>query len=432
MKKLLTLGVVGASLVAMTGCGPSIPTVEVPEELTKENITIEFWHTMGVDNMAVLDKMIESFNVEYPNITINHAAQGGFDDLVGKVAKAIPAGTQPQLTFCYPDHVALYNTGYAVAPLNGFIDHPEFGFAEGQGKEDFVEGFWNEGLVYDNAGTMYSMPFAKSTEAMFVNMDLVRKAGYTEAPKTWDEVITISKKLKDLNEPGYKFGYDSEANMFITMLEQKGLAYTSPGKFLFNNKETKNFITEFVAGNRDLIKTKETSDGEYTSTQFKNGQIFLTIGSTGGASYNDPKGAFNYEVAPIPQFDLNNKAVIQQGPSLAVMKDKDPQKMLASWLFIKHITNTENSATYAKSTGYFPVRKSSVKTALYQEFINGTSIQAQALKAAEAQVEYYFTSAAFNGSSAARLQVGYIIEAVLLNTKSVDQAFAAAMEELEG
>ncbi len=431
MKKLLTLGVMGTSLVAMTGCGASIPTVEIPDELTTENITIEFWHTMGTDNMALLDEMIEDFNVLYPNITVNHAAQGGFDDLVDKVAKAIPAGTQPQLTFCYPDHVALYNTGLATAPLNGFIEHEEFGFTNAD-INDFVEGFWNEGLVYDNIGTMYSMPFAKSTEAMFVNMDKLASVGYTEVPTSWDEVIAISKALEANGDAGYKFGYDSEANMFITMLEQKGIAYTSPGKFLFNSTAAKTFVTDFVAGNRNYIKTKETSNGEYTSTQFKNGDIFLTIGSTGGASYNNPGDSFKYEVAPIPQFDQDNKAVIQQGPSLAIMKDKDPQKMLASWLFLKHITNTDNSAAYAKSTGYFPVRQSSVNTTLYQEFISGTSIQAQALKAAEAQIDYYFTSAAFNGSSAARLQVGYIIEAVLLNTKTVDQAFAAAMEELEG
>jgi raffinose/stachyose/melibiose transport system substrate-binding protein len=51
-------------------------------------------------------------------------------------------------------------------------------------------------LTYRGDGKVYSVPFASQTLGLFVNKDVFAKAGLTP-PKTWDELITVSKALKD-------------------------------------------------------------------------------------------------------------------------------------------------------------------------------------------------------------------------------------------
>ena len=50
---------------------------------------------MGATNMEYLNAMITNFNKIYPKITIEHDAQGGYDDIKEKLLTAIPANNTP-------------------------------------------------------------------------------------------------------------------------------------------------------------------------------------------------------------------------------------------------------------------------------------------------------------------------------------------------
>ena len=80
-------------------------------------VTITFYHTMGANLREVLELYIEEFNKIYPNITIKHEQVGGYDDVRDQINTEITAGNQPNIAYCYPDHVALYNTAKAVVSL---------------------------------------------------------------------------------------------------------------------------------------------------------------------------------------------------------------------------------------------------------------------------------------------------------------------------
>ena len=75
---------------------------------------VNFWTISGKANGDALAVLITQFNKEYPNITINVTTQGGYPDLEQKIGDAIPAGTTPNLAYCYPDHVANYLDANAV------------------------------------------------------------------------------------------------------------------------------------------------------------------------------------------------------------------------------------------------------------------------------------------------------------------------------
>ena len=82
-------------------------------------VTIKFYHTMGSNLQTVLNLYIEEFNKLYPNIHIESTSVGGYDDVRDQISTEITVGNQPNIAYCYPDHVALYNLAKAVTTLDG-------------------------------------------------------------------------------------------------------------------------------------------------------------------------------------------------------------------------------------------------------------------------------------------------------------------------
>ena len=412
---------------------------------TEKPVTIMFYHQMGAQLQTILNTAIEDFNKIYPNITVEHKTYGDYDGVRDQIKIEIPVGDQPNIAYCYPDHVALYNVAGAVQTLDSLINS-EYGFTEEQ-KADFIPAYYNEGLAFGD-GKMYTMPVSKSTEVLYYNKTFFEKNNLT-VPTTWDEVEAVARQIKAIEPSCIPLGYDSESNWFIPMCEQSGSPYTSAtgDNFLFDNDTNKAFVKKFQGWYKEKLVTTQALSGGYTSALFTGEsdagtRCYMCIGSTGGATYQQPSqtnGEYEFEVgiAPIPQVDAANPKVISQGPSICIFKNEDPQEVLASWLFVKFLTtDVVFQASVSMNNGYAPVITSVQDNPIYAEFLasaSTTNIQAYAVKVALEQADAYFVSPAFNGSSVARDQVGFLVQKCLamdgdIDSK-IDDAFADAVSE---
>ena len=476
-KRVLALCLMAAMLIGMlglVGCGeqqPSTaPQVVVPETGFDVNkpVTITFGHTMGQDSMAILDKYIKEFNEMYPNITVQHVNKGGWSDINGTINTEINGGTQPNIVYCYPDHVAMYNLAKSVVTLDSMINSTVaiegtdqiIGLTEAE-RADFVETYYNEGTVYGD-GKMYTMPLSKSTEILFYDKDFFAANNLT-VPTTWEELWDVCEKIKAIDPMCYPLGYDSEANWFITMCEQMKAGYTDASKgpgnyFEFDNEQTRAFLTELRGYYEKGYFTTQELYGNYTSGLFTNddptkARSYMCIGSSGGTRHQTPKTtdedgnttyAFEVGIAPIPQYDMNNQKAISQGPSVCILKGKDTteEQIIASWLFVKFMcTNVGFQAEFSMDSGYMPVLKSVTEHSVYANWLasaNGfDKLNALAVKVGIDARDTYYVSDAFNGSSAARNQVGYLLvkcistklEGGVTLEQFINKAFQDAMDE---
>lgn len=436
MKKILSVLLLVAMIFVMASCGGAkkgIPNFDVPEGgYDGSEVTITFYHTMGSNLTEVLDRYIESFNKLYPNIHINHSQVGSYDDVRDQISTEITVSNQPNIAYCYPDHVALYNLAGAVATLDNLIDSKitvtradgtteTLGLTEAQ-KDDFIEGYYNEGTQFGD-GLMYTMPFSKSTEVLYYNKTFF-EANNIQVPTTWDEMEATMKKIKAIDPNSIPLGYDSEGNWFITMCEQYGSPYTSAegDHYLFDNETNRNFVKKFREWYQNGYLTTQTIFGAYTSGLFTaqtGTKSYMSIGSSAGATHQRPDkidGEYPFEVgiATIPQVSESNKKVISQGPSVCIFKKDNPQEVVASWLFVKYLTTSVDfQAEFSMASGYVPVLKSVASNPVYAEFISkadgGNYISALSAKICLEQASAYYTSPAFNGSSTARDQVGQLL-----------------------
>ncbi len=470
--------------IALTGCASKAkPDFVMPEGGfdTTKNVTITFFHQMGSQLRDILDAYIEQFEMMYPNIHVEHEPQGDWDTLQETITTRIQAGKQPNIAYCYADHVAGYNSSRAVLTLNDFLSDGAFKdmtvpvykvdpYAGDNGdyvldeagnrivenkpltftKEEeqmFNPIYFEEGYKFGDGSKMYTLPWVKSTEMMFYNKDFFEdpknKAQGLFVPTTWDELEQVCEIIKKIDpDPTVApFGYDSEDNWFITMCEQLGSGYTSSTgqKFLFDNPENRAFVERFRGWKeKGYFTTRALSGGSYTSTLFNEQKIYMSIGSTGGATYNaDTSGTKTFErgLAPLPQMDPDNPKMISQGPSVCIFKSEDPQEVLASWLFVKYmITNALYQTEVAMQNGYMPVLSKAVMEQFptYTKWVakadGNENLNALAVKLGMEHESDYFVSPAFNGSSDARKQVSYLMQAAVTGKKSIDQAFSDALK----
>ena len=450
---------------------------EIPNELTTQPVTITFWHAFGQDKESFIRKYADEFQEMYRNVTIQLAGQGDYDGLLSKVTSSIVAGTTPTMLIGYPDHVANYLTANAIEPLDPYVNHIKWGLD----LDDFIDSYIAENMGYDEAGTLYGLPFNKSTEVFIYN-----KTYFTQkdlpVPETWDKVVQAAQVIKQ-NETAddvYAFAYDSSANAFITLTRQWGGTYTSIGS---DGKPILNFATDpkvmemlnfFIdLHNNNYFTLPKEWEQDYASEMFIQKKVFMTVGSIAGITYNVPKdNSFEIGVAPIPYKTEETKAVIQQGTNVMIMKNATPYEKLYAWLFIKYLTSTDVTVDWAMKSGYLPVRESGYNSERYQNFLAFTEdyqksdelrqlaidrwnskpananktiteqdIQneirdlkyiSMAANAAYQQRNYMFVDPAFVGSSDVRKEVELMFDKIIVGKIPPQQAIAEALAELQG
>ena len=454
MKKTISILLVALAVVAMafaggekeskTGAGNN--AFQVPEGgYDGSPVTITFYHTMGSNLSEVLNLYIEEFNKLYPNITVNASQVGSYDDVRDQISTEITVGAQPNIAYCYPDHVALYNMAGVVATLDNLIDSKEevvradgsveiLGLTDAE-KADFIEGYYEEGRQFGD-DLMYTLPWSKSTEVLYYNKTFFDEHNIS-VPTTWDEMEEVCKKIKEIDPTSIPLGYDSEGNWFITMTEQLDSPYTSAIEphYLFDNEVNRDFIKRFRSWYQKGYLTTQTIYGAYTSGLFvaeTGTRSYMSIGSSAGATHQRPtkdaSGNYPFEVgiATIPQANPSSPKVISQGPSVCIFNKSNPQEVVASWLFVKFMTTSVDfQAEFSMTSGYVPVLKSVADHPVYKEFVSkangGDYISALAAKVCLAQQAAYYTSPAFNGSSTARSQVQELLAKCLSATFTGDE-----------
>jgi len=445
----------------------------IPETLTTDPITITLAHANGSEIEALLNKYAASFELLYPNVdVVIEPGVGNYDTLRSNMIQAITAEAFPNIVQGYPDHVAEYLNGGVVVNLDPYVQNSTHGLTGDANFDDIIEAYRLENSQYNEAGTLYSLPYNKSTEVMIYNKTVFDKLDL-DVPTTWQGLFAIADDLraegerlaevevradnptlsesllapliadaKDLIKPA---AYDSSGNMFITFTRQFGGSYTGidfdtrSGQYLWNDDANTTAAMQFLLDNRDDITLPEFWGQNYASTPFVNQQVFVTFGSTAGTRYNIPGGistglgdTFTVGIAPIPyNADMpEERAVIQQGTNMSVLKSGNPDQDLASYLFLKHLINAENTADFAMATGYLPVRTSGYLSTAYQTFLSNTgNAIALAAQAAYDQSAYFFYDPAFIGSSRARAQVGLAAERIILGDGNISEALQDAYDE---
>ncbi len=469
MKRIKTLALgMAISTFLLTGChgAEAQGAFEIPESFDENNkIEITFWakNDTNVVQSRIYSQAIEDFEKLYPNIDVTLRLYTDYGKIYNDVITNISTGTTPDVCITYPDHIATYLTGNnVVVPLNDLIDNEKYGLGgselkfDSPGKDEIVSEFLEEGVIGDK---YYALPYMRSTEACYVNETYVEKLGF-ELPEvlTWDFMWEVAEAATEKNPDGtYKVNgqnvmipviYKSTDNMMITMLRQKGAPYTdSDGNVLLFNDDTKE-ILKIVAQHTTTGAFSTFKISGYPANFLNAGQCIFAIDSTAGSTWMGSKAPlldiapdkvvdFETRVMPVPQFDTSDLKMMSQGPSLCIFNKRDPQRVLASWLFAQYLLTNDVQIAYSKTEGYIPVTTKAQNSPEYQDYLakEGTDnsehyvVKIEAVRLLMENTKNTFVTPVFNGSASVRDAAGQLIENVTKSVrrkKTADDAFIEA------
>ncbi len=451
----------------LTGCHGSREQAAftVPDSFdTSRDYEITFWAKNDTNKTQtdIYRQAIEDFQALYPNITVTLRLYTDYGDIYNDVITNISTGTTPNVCITYPDHIATYLTGdNVVVPLDGLFTDEKYGLGgselafDGPAQNEVMPRFLEECRLN---GHYYALPYMRSTEACYVNRDMVEALGFTlpEDTLTWDFIWEVSEAaaatkgadgIYAINgqEVLIPFLYKSTDNMMIQMLRQLNAGYsTASGDVQLFNDTTKDLLLD-IAGHTASGAFSTFKISGYPANFLNAGQCIFAVDSTAGATWMgcdaplvdiDPSEIVEFETAvyPVPQFDPAHPQMISQGPSVCIFNKEDPQEVLASWLFAQYLLTDEVQIAYSQTEGYVPVTEKARSTPEYQDYLSRAGeddddhydIKIQATQLLLDHPDDTFTTAVFNGSASLRNAAGQLIEDVTKGVRrgqTVDDAF---------
>ena len=445
MKKILTAILVLLMMLSLAGChgARSTETFEIPASFDLgRNYEITFWakNDSNQTQVEIYEQAIRDFEALYPNINVALKKYSDYSMIYNDVITNIATKTTPNVCITYPDHIATYKMGQnIVVPLDTLADDKAYGFGgselrfDSPKKSEIVDKFLKECYL---DGALYCLPYLRSTEACYVNVDLVEKVlqanpalqekygtGLPDA-LTWDYVWELSEAALEKNADGtfkangqkvlIPFIYKSTDNMMISVLKQQDAGYSRDnGDVLIFNDTTRAFLYE-IAKHAETRAFSTFKISSYPGNFLNAGQCIFAIDSTAGATWMGSEA--------IPQYDTSHPKMISQGPSICVFNKDDPQEVIASWLFAQFLLTNSVQIPYAQTEGYVPVTTKAQNSAEYQDYLQRSgdqsnpdlyySVKIDATKLLLSETDNTFVTPVYNGSADLRYAAGELIEEV--------------------
>ncbi len=356
MRRLIpTLAGAAALTLTLAACGVDSGEPEGSESTSDSNVDpasleaeLTWWDTSDPTNEGpAFEQLIEQFNEEYPNVTVNYEsvpfaeAQNKF-----KTAAQSDSGAPDILraeVAWVPEFASL---GYLYA-LDGTPLLEENNFLETPLSSN----------VYD--GKTYGVPQVTDTLSLMYNKQLFEEAGIEAPPITWAEVEDASAKLQKIGVEGL---YINAGGYFLLPFiygEGGDLVDTESQTITVNSQEN---VTGIQTA-QDLVRSgaavKPDANDSYGTmmTLFKEGKVGMIINGpweTANLS-SDPKfGGFeNLGIAPVPGGSGGQGAPVG-GHNYVIYSGMEEDKADAAIAFVQFMSSAESQAFLADKLGLLP------------------------------------------------------------------------------
>ena len=222
-------------------------------------------------------------------------------------------------------------------------------------KDRFIGTFLTPSVVNDKT---YGLPIAASARALYYNKDLLAKAGFPEGPKTWDDVIAASKKIKEGGNFGFGLqGKEIETDVyFFYSLWTHGGDILKEGKAAFASPEGVKALTLY----KDMIDQGLTQEGvtgysrEDVQNLFKQGRLGMAISAPFLSKQLKAEAPnIKYGVTAVPT--AGTAATYSATDSLIMFKNSKSKE--TAWKFMDYLFTKEPRVAFTSKEGFLPTTK---------------------------------------------------------------------------
>ncbi len=350
MKRTLGILLVLALLLSTVAVAQAEPT------------QIEIWSPLTGAKAETFDALVAEFNASQSDVFVTVVHQGGYDIVRQKMAAAFNAKNMPQMVLADYIDVPLYVQRNMLLPMTNVLS------------EDVLNDFF-PGMLVDLTvdGTVYAVPYNRTTQGFIVNNDLLKEAGIDRVASTWDEFYEDAVKFKEAMGDDYYYSY-AYFNQYIfeaiamsfgcTIATPDGTAMMTEDKMV---NMFKFFRKMYEEGLLAMVPTTSGGFSDQHST-FLEGKVATVFQSSSfipsAETLLDCDWSFEY----VPAGEGGN-AVTIGGTNLAVTTVATEEEQAACKAFIEYVTSPENCAKVFIETANLPVRQSVLELDSVKEYM---------------------------------------------------------------
>src|SRR5256712_3656483 len=352
----------------LASCGPAAspsPTAQPTGNASaapEPAVTVTFWHGQSGVLGDRLSELIAKFNSTH-KVQVTGQFQGTYDQLYQKVVSAIQAGSVPDMAMVSgPPQTAQYLKAKAIVPVQQFVDSPD-GLSKDQ-LADFVPALLDDNsLPVNGKKTLVSWPFSKSDALLYYNPDILKAAGVS-VPKTWDELRTALQTVK-AKTTATPLSYTPDVYYFFLpyLWSQGGDALSADlSKAGFNTPQGIAAVQYQV----DLAladKTAVITQGFDWQNPFAQGKVAFAVSTSVSRPFIEQAmpadKKFKVGMARLPAGAKGAKTDLF-GNNLVIFAKTPSDHQRGAWLFMKWLTETDQTVWWSLQSGYMPLRQSAL------------------------------------------------------------------------
>ena len=373
--------ILGVMVWMLASCGGDREQKDVEPDISgkeQDSVTLEavdptgqavtFWYQHTREREKELQELIREFNATNPHkIKVTGEYAGRYNDIYRKMIVGIQSGAVPELLVAYQNQAAAYAMAGGLIDLTPYVKSPKWGFSDAE-LADFFPSFLEHDISAYMNNARLGFPPNRSMEVLYYNADWLKELGYDGPPENWDQFKemacrAVKKPFSKATHPKVSLGFQLtvDASRFASMVFSRGgdlvnedrSAYMLDGAVV---RETLLYIQDlFDAGCAKLAAERYSDQADFAA-----GDLLFTTGSTSGLPFYAgavAEGAgFDWRIAPIPHSTPHPVQNVY-GASWSIPKTTR-EKQLATWIFLKWMTEPEQQSRWARASNYFPVRKS--------------------------------------------------------------------------
>jgi len=319
---------------------------------TAHAVEIEVAYAYSALFDVTMERMMPEFKKAHPDIDVKfRATYENYEDGTNTILRESVAGDLPDVTFQGLNRQAMLVEKGIAKSLEPFI----------AAETDFAKDGYHEAMLELGTfnGEVHGLPYSVSLPVGYYNMDALRKAGITELPKTWDEVIDNCHKLM---KAGYKtpmwWGWSVTGNWFFqALMWSQGEPILKDGKVNFDGDAGLAALEQMKSLFREC-DMPNLSAGD-AGVPFNSGEVAMYFWSTSAVgAIERAKGDFELKTGKYPGMGRTPMGLPAGGNSvMMVSTSEDPAEVEAAWKFVKFATSGVGASLVAETTGYIPPNK---------------------------------------------------------------------------
>ncbi|MBE2267281.1 MAG: ABC transporter substrate-binding protein [Anaerolinea sp.] len=339
--------------------------------MAQDEIVVDFYYPTAVD--APINQIIQgyadAFHEANPSITINPVYTGSYTQTRDTIRTELNGGgAGPDVAVMLSTDVYSFAEEGSILPAQQFIDAME-------GGEAFVNDFFPAFLLnsMDAEGTIWSVPFQRSTPILYYNVDMLAEAGFDAPPTNRDEMLAMAQALTLPNGERWGLLVPFAGGFPIWMFQAfaigngRNITGEDPATVYMNDPlviDALEFSTKL--GTEFGVGPLGGSVWGDTPTAFLNGQAAMIMHTTGSMTNILNNATFEVGAAfvpfGIPGEDGTGYGTPTGGGNLYVFSpigmERTQEELDAAWLWVEYLSSPEVQSDWGAATGYIAARQS--------------------------------------------------------------------------